>query len=201
MRRTAPRSHSDDDDDDDEKKKKDDDENDIIKKLMNGDDDDDDDDASKKADDGNEEKNEDEGEEKKNEELIEVEEEGEIDLTSSSSSTSSSSQPTYVRKETEFQLAQHVLRYAHPSILSIYITTLSHYAMIPLKVMTSIITLFKRISTDRALEGMFFQLSLFDVFERVLNDSNVKKQREFDEMRKFAKSIIRKFLDLASKNK
>lgn len=64
-----------------------------------------------------------------------------------------------------------------------------------------IIRLFQRLALDRTHIGMFFQLSVLSLFDTILQDEMIKKNKEYQEMRNFAKIVVAKFIQTAEKNK
>ena len=63
------------------------------------------------------------------------------------------------------------------------------------------IRFFERLAFDRGLHVMFFQLSIFILFDKILNDESIRNSKEHVPLRSFCKKIIRKFFDMAAENK
>jgi hypothetical protein len=109
--------------------------------------------------------------------------------------------PKFVRRETEFNFESYLIRFINPNILQSYMLLLEYYKENTIESNSCIIRFFQRIANDRHLIAFFFQLHYFIIFDKILQDVTIKTDKQFNEMRGFLKSIVRKFFDLAAENR
>ncbi|XP_033100607.1 protein timeless homolog [Anneissia japonica] len=102
--------------------------------------------------------------------------------------------------EENFNFQQYVNRFAHCKVMESYVHLLKSFDKNTVHTNHCIIKLLHRVAVDLHMEPLLFQLSLFRVFQKLLNDS-VSKLPEYKEIVKFAKFIMRKFFECLETNK
>ncbi|XP_071942430.1 protein timeless homolog [Antedon mediterranea] len=102
--------------------------------------------------------------------------------------------------EETFNLKQYLNRFAHYKIIQAYVHLLKFFRKNSTHTNHCILKLLHRVAFDLHMEPLLFQLSLFRVFQKLLNDS-MAKLPEYKEMVTFAKYIMRKFFEKLETNK
>ncbi|XP_020898617.1 protein timeless homolog [Exaiptasia diaphana] len=102
-----------------------------------------------------------------------------------------------VTRETQFDFKDFLNKLANPGIVQPYCWLLLFYEENNPKTNHYIVKMLHRIAVDLKMYPMLFQLSLFMVFNKILN-SPAKKQ--FQELFKFSSYIVNKFFSLLPKN-
>ena len=90
----------------------------------------------------------------------------------------------------EFNFNKHVLGYAHSQVLKNYCALLSNYRDNTAETNACILKFFQRLAFDRKLVPMFWQLSIFCLFDKILSDSAIKTDANFSELRSFCKKVL-----------
>ncbi|RWS17114.1 protein timeless-like protein [Dinothrombium tinctorium] len=107
------------------------------------------------------------------------------------------------RKETserELIFSDFVKKYITPRVLMPYILLLQSFDTNSYLTNHSIIKMFHRIAIDNKMHAMFFQLSLFRIFQKVLNFP-FHEADDIKEIARFATHILHKFLAITKRNK
>ncbi|XP_018417522.1 PREDICTED: protein timeless homolog [Nanorana parkeri] len=124
--------------------------------------------------------------EEEEEEEEEVEEEIEEELTSVQVS------------EKEFNFLDYMKRFANCSVVKTYVLLLKTYVQNNSHTNHCVVKMLHRIAYDLKMEALLFQLSVFCVFNRILNDPVASAYKE---LVSFSKYILNKFFVLAATNK
>lgn len=103
-----------------------------------------------------------------------------------------------ITNEQELNFKEFVSKFAKPAILKNYTLLLSNFKTNSTHTNHCTIKMMHRIAVDLKQEGMLFQASLFCIFRKIFALSRVK---HFQEMVKFARFIINKFIPAAQENK
>lgn len=106
----------------------------------------------------------------------------------------------YTAREHKFNLDKYVQAYAHQQVLKNYCQLLSNYKTNSLETNGCILRFFEKLASEYKLPAMFFQLSIFILFDTILQDQSIRKDANFQKLRLFCKKIVRKFFDLAKAN-
>ncbi|CAF3746134.1 unnamed protein product [Rotaria sordida] len=104
-----------------------------------------------------------------------------------------------IEREEEFDFKKFIIRFAHSSILSSYIDVLRTYTSNTPYLNHCIIRMFYRISIDCNYPGIFFQMSLFRIYQKFYLDPLAKSQ-QFSELLQFGTWLLRKFFVTIQKN-
>ncbi|XP_068123672.1 protein timeless homolog [Hyperolius riggenbachi] len=115
----------------------------------------------------------------------EVEEEVEEELT------------TVQVSEKEFNFLDYMKRFANSSVVKTYVMLLKNYQHNTAHTNHCVVKMLHRIAYELKMEGLLFQLSVFCVFNCILNDPAASAYKE---LVAFAKYILNKFFALASTN-
>lgn len=115
------------------------------------------------------------------------------------------SEPTVsLATECQFDMSSYVLQFAQPTVVAAYVTLLEEYPRNSDRTNASILKMLHRLAVKLDLPALFFQLRLFRVFHRLLNEDPVGRSgRDHDplnELRKFAIFILRRFFTLLTSN-
>eukprot|EP00941_MAST-03F_sp_MAST-3F-sp1_P001063 g1063.t1 len=111
----------------------------------------------------------------------------------------------YLRTELDFRVNDYVLEFANNSIVKNYIHMLSFYLENDVKTNHYIISFLRRLQSAEVkgekggILPMLWQMSYFLVYDKILND-RLTKQNQYEDLRYFVSSLMRKFLLQAGKN-
>ncbi|XP_072020658.1 protein timeless homolog [Amphiura filiformis] len=105
-----------------------------------------------------------------------------------------------VRGEEEFNFKGYILKFGHPDVIRCYVSALQTYRTNKVFTNHCAVKMLHRISFDQGDAPLLYQLSLFRVFQNLLNDP-VSKLAQYKELTKFAKFVVGKFFEAATKNK
>ncbi|XP_020640470.3 protein timeless homolog [Pogona vitticeps] len=100
--------------------------------------------------------------------------------------------------EKEFNFLDYVKRFAAANVVKAYILLFKNYQQNSPHTNHCVVKMLHRIAYDLKMEGLFFQLSVFCLFNRLLSDPAAGAYKE---LVTFAKYIVGKFFALASTNK
>ncbi|RWS26237.1 Timeless-like protein [Leptotrombidium deliense] len=101
--------------------------------------------------------------------------------------------------EKEFLFLDFVKKYMSQKVLITFSSLLQHFEHNSKFTNHCIIKMFHRAAWDNKMHAMFFQLSIFRLFQKVLNYP--QDSEDITEITKFAKYIIQRFFEVAKKNK
>ena len=113
--------------------------------------------------------------------------------------------------EREFQFDSYLKKFFTNTIVQVYLRVLELYKYNPLRINHCVITLLHRLSTlqigelgygadendeDRKAYGetILFQVAYMDLFERILEDKSIQKDRRYKDVLGFSKSTVRHFI-------
>ncbi|XP_012343215.2 protein timeless homolog [Apis florea] len=99
--------------------------------------------------------------------------------------------------ETDFKFSDFVHRFANVKIVKAMLILLQQFDKNTDEVNHYVNKMLHRIAWDCKMPGMMFQASMFRVFQRILES----KHRGHKELQKFAVFIIRRFIEVAQKNR
>ncbi|KAK0179064.1 hypothetical protein PV327_007889 [Microctonus hyperodae] len=100
-------------------------------------------------------------------------------------------------EETNFVFDDFVRRFANVKVVRAMAILLQNFDENSLELNRCILKLLHRIAWDCKMSGMIFQASIFRIFQRILES----KHPEHKELQKFAVFIIRRFEEVAEKNR
>eukprot|EP00457_Paulinella_chromatophora_P000385 gb/GEZN01000385.1/.p1 GENE.gb/GEZN01000385.1/~~gb/GEZN01000385.1/.p1 ORF type:complete len:1466 (+),score=284.03 gb/GEZN01000385.1/:46-4398(+) len=105
-------------------------------------------------------------------------------------------------KEQRLDFAKYLHKFANPIIIKNYIYLLESYYHNPPELNAMLVRFLHRLAFDEelGLVCMFFQLSIFDLFDRILADPSIQKDEAFQDLRGLGKKVIRKFFDMTAEN-
>lgn len=101
--------------------------------------------------------------------------------------------------EAKFSIDDTVRRYANPNVIKTYRLLLANYQLNSSRTNHAIVRMLHRIAVDMKMTPMFFNLGYFVIFQRILDDANLKHQATLRELGKFAYFVIAKFFKLLRK--
>ncbi|XP_042877504.1 protein timeless homolog [Penaeus japonicus] len=102
--------------------------------------------------------------------------------------------------EQEFDFTNFIRRFANTKIMQAYCRLFKSYGSNSSHTNHCILRMFHRIAWDNKLPAMFFQASLFCVFQKAMDDPRQKTNDSIKEIVKFAKYIVRQFFKVAETN-
>ncbi|XP_025075247.1 protein timeless homolog [Pogonomyrmex barbatus] len=100
-------------------------------------------------------------------------------------------------QETDFKLDEFLKRFANVKIVKALALLLQQFETNTVETNHYIIKMLHRIAWDCKMPGMIFQASIFRIFQRILDS----KDPTHKELQKFAVFIIRRFIEVAQKNR
>ena len=107
--------------------------------------------------------------------------------------------PSYSEQELDF--TGYVQRFANSKVMPTYGILLKQYKSNSIYTNHCILKMFHRIAWDCKLTAMFYQLSLFKIFQGILNDPSRRSDENLKELGRFAKFIFKKFIETSKENK
>ena len=99
-----------------------------------------------------------------------------------------------------FELNTLIYKYAHCKIIKTYSLLFKNFRTNSESLNHAIIKLFHRIAWDCKMPAVFFQLSLFKIFQDSFEILPVDASQSILEIQRFSEYIVRKFIQLAQKN-
>ncbi|KAL0125370.1 hypothetical protein PUN28_004481 [Cardiocondyla obscurior] len=102
-----------------------------------------------------------------------------------------------VLKETDFKLDEFLQRFANVKVVKALALLLHQFESNTVEVNHYVIKMLHRIAWDCKMPAMIFQASVFRIFQRILES----KDPTHKELQKFAVFIIRRFVEVAEKNR
>ncbi|XP_040890183.1 protein timeless homolog [Toxotes jaculatrix] len=99
--------------------------------------------------------------------------------------------------ETEFNFLDFIKRFATPSIVHPYILLLKSYSKNTPHTNHCIVRMLHRLGVDLKMDALLFQLSVFNVFNKILSDPAAAAYKE---LVTFAKYVLKHFFSLAAQN-
>lgn len=103
-------------------------------------------------------------------------------------------------REQEFDFIQFVRRFANTKVMQSYARLFKQYHLNSTHTNHCILKIFHRIAWDCKLPAMFFQASLFCVFQQAMEDPRQLSNDSVKEIVKFAVFILRKFFRMTENN-
>lgn len=100
--------------------------------------------------------------------------------------------------ETEFNFLDFIKRFANPNIVRPYFILLRSYSQNSTHTNHCIIRMLHRLAVDLKMDALFYQLSVFCLFNKILEDPAVAA---YQELFTFAKFVLKRFFTFAAKNK
>ncbi|KAG7494069.1 hypothetical protein JOB18_022312 [Solea senegalensis] len=100
--------------------------------------------------------------------------------------------------ETEFNFLDFIKRFASPNIVRPYLILLKSYTKNSPHTNHCIARMLHRLAVDLKMDALLFQLSVFNLFNKILSDPAAAAYRE---LVTFAKFVLKRFFSLATKNK
>lgn len=101
------------------------------------------------------------------------------------------------RKTNQVSFDSMFKKFCRAKIIQSYALLLNDFENNSIDLNHAIVKMYHKVAVDQGLYGMFFQASLFRIFQNILK---VKENERTKELINFAKFIIRKFVTLMSKN-
>ncbi|XP_062584373.1 protein timeless homolog [Saccostrea cucullata] len=102
--------------------------------------------------------------------------------------------------EQEFNFKEFLAKFGKPEILKSYVLLLADFQKNSVHTNHCVVKMLHRLSVELGFVGMMFQASLFRVFQKILLSPLAKTER-YKEIGKFATFVIRRFVEVAEKNK
>lgn len=102
--------------------------------------------------------------------------------------------------EQEFDFLQFVRRFANTKVMQSYARLFKQYQLNSTYTNHCILKIYHRIAWDCKLPAMFFQASLFCVFQQAMEDPRRSSNESLKEIVKFALYILRQFIRVAENN-
>jgi hypothetical protein len=104
------------------------------------------------------------------------------------------------RREMQLDLRKYLNRFANQKIIQVCSRLLiaKSYRQ-NMRAAVNTVDIFHRISIDLGFYPMFFQLSMFQLFEKILRDNSTKAD-QFDSVKRFAATIMSRFFSKFSSN-
>ncbi|XP_026163887.1 protein timeless homolog isoform X2 [Mastacembelus armatus] len=99
--------------------------------------------------------------------------------------------------ETEFNFLDFIKRFANPSIMHPYILLLKSYSKNTPHTNHCIVRMLHRLAVDLKMDALLFQLSVFNLFNKILSDPAAAAYKE---LVTFAKHVLNRFFSLAAQN-
>ncbi|XP_023279240.1 protein timeless homolog [Seriola lalandi dorsalis] len=99
--------------------------------------------------------------------------------------------------ETEFNFLDFVKRFASPNIVHPYLLLLKSYSKNTPHTNHCIARMLHRLAVDLKMDALLFQLSVFNLFNKILSDPAAAAYRE---LVTFAKYVLNRFFSLAAQN-
>ncbi|XP_017271464.1 protein timeless homolog [Kryptolebias marmoratus] len=99
--------------------------------------------------------------------------------------------------ETEFNFLDFIKRFANPAIVHPYLLLLKSYSKNTAHTNHCIARMLHRLAVDLKMDALIFQLSVFYIFNQILNDPAAAAYKE---LVTFAKYVLNRFFSVASQN-
>lgn len=99
--------------------------------------------------------------------------------------------------ETEFNFLDFIKRLANPSIVRPYLLLLKSYSKNTPHTNHCIARMLHRLAVDLKMDALLFQLSVFHIFNKILNDPAAAAYQELVTLGKY---LVKRFLSLAAQN-
>nr|XP_020448590.1 protein timeless homolog isoform X2 [Monopterus albus] len=99
--------------------------------------------------------------------------------------------------ETEFNFLDFIKRFANPGVLRPYLLLLKSYSKNTPHVNHCIIRMLHRLAVDLKMDALLFQLSVFNLFNKILSDPAAAA---YMEIVTFAKYVLNRFFSLVAQN-
>ncbi|KAI7789810.1 protein timeless-like protein, partial [Triplophysa rosa] len=99
--------------------------------------------------------------------------------------------------ESEFSFLDFIKRFANPNVVRPYFILLRSYSQNSAPTNHCIIRMLHRLAVDLNMEALFYQLSVFCVFNKILEDPAAEV---YQELVTFAKFVLKRFFTFAAKN-
>ncbi|XP_011173663.2 protein timeless homolog isoform X1 [Solenopsis invicta] len=102
-----------------------------------------------------------------------------------------------VYQETDFKLDEFIQRFANVKVVKALALLMQQFESNSIEVNHYVAKMLHRIAWNCKMPGMIFQASIFRIFQKILESKNP----EHKELQKFAVFIIRRFIEVAQKNR
>ncbi|XP_030585498.1 protein timeless homolog isoform X2 [Archocentrus centrarchus] len=99
--------------------------------------------------------------------------------------------------ETEFNFLDFIKRFANPSIVRPYLLLLKSYSKNTPHTNHCIARMLHRLAVDLKMDALLFQLSVFHIFNKILNDPAAAAYQELVTLGRY---LVKRFLSLAAQN-
>ncbi|XP_054167504.1 protein timeless homolog [Oppia nitens] len=103
-------------------------------------------------------------------------------------------------REREIEFTEVINKYCRPNVITNYCLLLRHFDSNTDETNHCILKMLHRIAFDSKMHAMLCQVSLFRTLQRILSDP-IRDSSALNELKKFAKFIVMKFVGIANKNK
>ncbi|XP_038077743.1 protein timeless homolog isoform X2 [Patiria miniata] len=103
------------------------------------------------------------------------------------------------RTEEEFNLKVFINKFSHPEVIRCYVQLLKDYRSNSALTNHCIVKMLHRVSWDCDKTALLFQISLFRIFQKIVNDP-IASTTSMKETVKFSKFIVGKFFEMAASN-
>ncbi|KAI8497219.1 hypothetical protein Bbelb_251680 [Branchiostoma belcheri] len=104
--------------------------------------------------------------------------------------------PQFNMAEQDFNFQDYIRRFANPQMLKPYVRLLADYRTNSTHINHCIAKMLHRVAWDCKMEGLLFQISLFRIFQRLLEDP---AGSTYSELTKFAKYVLGRFFSLVTR--
>ncbi|XP_019613543.1 PREDICTED: protein timeless homolog [Branchiostoma belcheri] len=104
--------------------------------------------------------------------------------------------PQFNVAEQDFNFQDYIRRFANPQMLKPYVRLLADYRTNSTHINHCIAKMLHRVAWDCKMEGLLFQISLFRIFQRLLEDP---AGSTYSELTKFAKYVLGRFFSLVTR--
>ncbi|XP_078660707.1 protein timeless homolog isoform X2 [Branchiostoma floridae x Branchiostoma belcheri] len=104
--------------------------------------------------------------------------------------------PQFNVAEQDFNFQDYIRRFANPQMLKPYVRLLADYRTNSTHINHCIAKMLHRVAWDCKMEGLLFQISLFRIFQRLLEDP---AGSSYSELTKFAKYVLGRFFSLVTR--
>eukprot|EP00058_Branchiostoma_floridae_P012613 XP_002598101.1 hypothetical protein BRAFLDRAFT_124290 [Branchiostoma floridae] len=105
--------------------------------------------------------------------------------------------PQFNMTEQDFNFQDYIRRFANPQMLKPYVRLLADYRTNSAHINHCIAKMLHRVAWDCKMEGLLFQISLFRIFQRLLEDP---AGSSYSEITKFAKYVLGRFFGLVTRS-
>ncbi|XP_066299874.1 protein timeless homolog isoform X1 [Branchiostoma lanceolatum] len=105
--------------------------------------------------------------------------------------------PQFNMTEQDFNFQDYIRRFANPQMLKPYVRLMADYRTNSAHINHCIAKMLHRVAWDCKMEGLLFQISLFRIFQRLMEDP---AGSSYSELTKFAKYVLGRFFGLVTRS-